>query len=62
MNNLIWGILIGMAFAALGHFSFTDELDSQKNYCERVAEGTWPDYKGLVKSNKCLGNQTHGTH
>ena len=40
-------ILFLLAFGMVGKMSYNDEKAAEANYCEKVANGTWPDYKKL---------------
>jgi len=48
---------LGLCVAALvyffagvvGHGDFSDEVKAEKEYCQNVANGVWPDYRKLFK-------------
>lgn len=42
-------VLCLFAFGKVGQMDFEDALSQEQTYCKRVAEGTWPDYKGIYE-------------
>ncbi len=40
-------LLVLLAFFAVSSFTYEDEVAEQDFYCQMVAEGTWPDEKGV---------------
>ncbi|WZB35724.1 hypothetical protein FtMidnight_44 [Enterobacteria phage FtMidnight] len=37
-------------FGIVGNMDYEDALLEEKRYCENVAEGVWPDYKGIFEA------------
>lgn len=44
----MWVVLIA-AVLAVGSMEYADQVDEHANYCENVAAGYWPDYKGIAR-------------
>ncbi len=49
---IVLGILAALKFA--GDADYQEAKDQQARYCENVASGVWPDYKGNA-SEVCHG-------
>jgi len=42
--------LVMFALGVLGHMDYEDAKLEQRQYCERVAAGYWPDYLGTFNA------------
>lgn len=46
MKTFISSVLIALAYLVFGAMDYADELRERDYYCEMVAAGAWPDYRG----------------
>ncbi len=51
-TNLILLGAILLMLALVGMIGFKDDLRQQREYCNNVANGAWPDYKNIY-DEKC---------
>lgn len=42
------GLLILFAFVVLGSLDHHEARDDARHYCQMVADGVWPDYRGTA--------------
>lgn len=53
LSMFLMGLVIGVCFSIASSMSYQDEVLERDNYCERVKEGSWKDFKGIY-DEECL--------
>lgn len=52
-KKLLWEVLaiaaILLVLGIVGNMDYADELREAQAYCNNVADGIWPDYKGIYQ-------------
>jgi len=54
MQYRIAALLAALLLGLVGHFDYQDQEAEEQLYCDMVAAGHWPDYKGIYRQS-CKG-------